>query len=155
MPQQFVILAGLPGSGKSTLARRLKADRGFFVVSLDGLRLALNAGVYPRGDDYKTLEPVVRDLAERAVTDLLRRGCDVAIDGTNLTRDRRRRWRELARAVDPGVLVTVWWCGGAFDSAERWATERGVPADEYAALRREQEAAVEVPTADEADEVRN
>lgn len=153
--QHLVILAGLPGSGKSTRAAQLKADRGFFVVSLDGLRLALNAGVYPRGDDFNTLGPVVRDLAERAVAELLRRGRDVAIDATNLTRARRRRWRELARAVNPGVRVTIWWCGGAFDSAGRWAAERGVPADEYAALRREQEAIVEVPAADEADEVVN
>jgi predicted kinase len=44
----FAILTGLPGGGKSTLSRRLKADRRFFVVSTDRLRLALNADVYPR-----------------------------------------------------------------------------------------------------------
>src|SRR4051812_26744694 len=84
--QQFAILSGLPGSGKSSLGKRLREVGGFFVVSSDGIRLALNAGGYPRGDqdgEYAILEPIVWDLVERAVTDLLRTGRNVAIDATN------------------------------------------------------------------------
>ena len=56
----FAILSGLPGSGKSTLSRRLKADRQFFVVSTDRLRLALNMGMRVRwGGIRRTARPVV------------------------------------------------------------------------------------------------
>lgn len=149
----FAILCGLPGSGKSTLGRKLKTDRGFFVVSTDTIRLALNANVYPRAAEYDALEPVVWELARVAVKHLLAAGHDVAVDATHLTRERRRMWRELARVASPGVRVEIHWCVGAWDSAERWATERGHTAEEYQEIRRRLEASVEVPTANEADEV--
>ena len=47
----FAILMGLPGSGKSTAAGKLKVERQFFVVSSDAMRLALNAGIYPKDAD--------------------------------------------------------------------------------------------------------
>ncbi|OWK35841.1 AAA family ATPase [Fimbriiglobus ruber] len=154
--QEFVILAGLPGSGKSTLSRQLKTERGFFVVSPDGLRLALNAGVYPRGDangDYVALESVVWKLAETALKDLLAAGHNVALDATNLTASRRAYWRSVAagvaRQTGREIAVTVHWCSGSWDSAERWTRERGHTPEEYAEIRRKLEAAVEPPTADE------
>jgi predicted kinase len=153
---EFAILAGLPGSGKSTLARQLKTQRGFFVVSSDLIRLALNAGMYPRDDDgaYGTLEPIVWALAERAVVLLLQSGANVAIDATNLTRQRRAYWRDVARSVVPGIPVTIYWCRGNWDSAARWASERGLTVEEYTVIRCKLEAAVELPTADEAEEIR-
>ena len=150
--QAFAILAGLPGSGKSTLARQLKAERGYFVVASDLIRLALNAGVYPRDDqhgDYAVLDPIVWKLADQAVVELLRAGQNVAVDATNLTRERRRHWRELARSVVLDIPVTIWWCQGTFDSPERWAQERGHTEDEYRAIRKKLEALVERPAPDE------
>jgi predicted kinase len=151
----LAILAGLPGSGKSTAARRLKADRGFFVVSTDGLRLALNAGVYPReaGGEYAALEPVVLEVARLAVRRLLEAGRDVAVDATHLTRDRRAGWREFARGLMPEVRVEIHWCVGRWDSAARWGSERGHTPAEYEAIRRELEGTVEEPRPDEADVV--
>src|SRR5262249_2897168 len=146
--QEFVILAGLPGSGKSTLARRLKAEQGFFVVSSDAIRLALNAGVYPRGDqtgDYAVLEPIVWKLTEQAITDLLRTGRSVALDATNLTRERRLAWRDLARSAVPDIPVRILWCEANYDSAQRWADERGYSEEEYRAVRQKLEASVERP----------
>src|SRR5262245_1710538 len=113
--QEFVLLAGLPGSGKSTHAKRLKAEQGFFVVSSDAIRLALNAGVYPRGDsdgDYAVLEPIIWRLTEQAVVELLRTGRSVALDATNLLKQRRLAWRDLARSVVPGIPVRILWCEG-------------------------------------------
>jgi predicted kinase len=150
--QEFVLLAGLPGSGKSTLARRLKAEQGFFVVSSDAIRLALNAGVYPRGDqagDYAVLDPIVWKLTEQAVVELLRTGGPVALDATNLTRERRAAWRDLARAAVPGIAVRIVWCEGHFDSPRRWAEERGYSEEEYRSVRQKLEATVERPAEDE------
>ncbi len=151
----LAILAGLPGSGKSTAARRLRADRGFFVVSADGLRVAFNAGVYPRdaGGEYAALEPVVTEAARLAVRRLIEAGRDVAIDATHLTRERRAGWREFARTVEPRTRVEIHWCAGRWDSFGRWAVERGFQEVEYRALRQKLEESVEEPHADEADEL--
>jgi len=153
--QTFVIIGGLPGSGKSTKARKLRSEKKMFVVSTDQLRLALNAGVYPRpeGGEYKRLEPVVWEIAELAVRRLLAKGDNVAIDATNLSRKRRAWWKDIARSVVPDVRVEIHWCVGKFDSAERWANERGHTLAEYQQIRSELEATVELPQPDEADEV--
>jgi predicted kinase len=154
--QEFVILSGLPGSGKSTYAKWLKSERGIFVVSSDTIRLALNAGIYPRDDqngDYAILEPVVWALAERGVIMLLQAGHSVAIDATNLTKARRLYWQNVARSVVPDIQVTIVWCTGSWDSPSRWIEERGHSEEEYLQIRRRLEASVEVPAADEASEV--
>jgi predicted kinase len=152
------ILAGLPGSGKGLLAHRLKLERGFFVVSADALRLALNAGVYPQAGpqgDYDLLGPLVWGLAERAVRALLHAGRDVAGDATNLTRQRRRSWREAALSAAPGVRVSVWWCAGRWDTPGRWAQERGYSPEASQEARARREAQAEPPADDEADEARH
>jgi predicted kinase len=153
--QTFAILMGLPGSGKSTAARKLKAERGFFVVSSDSLRLALNAGVYPREADgeYKFLDRFVWELAQLGIRRLLDAGRKVAIDATNLTREKRAEWRKFAREVRPDVRVEIHWCVGRWDSPKRWATERGHTEAEYLAIRSKLEAAIEEPREDEADAI--
>lgn len=153
MTQTFAILAGLPGSGKSTLATRLRQERGFFVISTDGLRLAMNADVYPRepNGEYAAIEPVVWEVARVAVERFLKAGRNVAIDATHLARASRAEWRDFARACVPGVRVEVHWCTRRGDSAQRWATQRGHTEQEYAAIRQRLEAAVETPSHDEAD----
>ncbi len=154
--QELFILAGLPGSGKSTYAKRLKADRGTFVVSSDTMRLALNAGIYPRDDqngDYAILEPIVWSLVQQAVIMLLQAGHSLAIDATNLTKARRLFWQDVAHSVVPGIRVTIVWCTGAWDSPSRWLQERGCSEEEYWRIRHKLGASVEIPTADEASNV--
>ena len=154
--QELFILSGLPGSGKSTCAKWLKSSRGAFVVSSDAIRLALNAGIYPRDDqngDYAILEPVVWSLVEQAVVMLLQAGHSVAIDATNLTKARRLYWQNVARAVVPGICVTIVWCTGTWDSPSRWMQERGCSEAEYWRIRDKLEASVEKPAADEAHRV--
>ena len=154
--QELFILSGLPGSGKSTYAKCLKSDRGIFVVSSDTIRLALNAGIYPRDDldgDYAMLEPIVWALVEQAVVMLLQAGHSLAIDATNLTKARRSYWQNVVRSVVPDIRITIVWCTGKWDSPSRWIEERGYSEEEYWQIRRSLEASVEVPTADEAYKV--
>ena len=153
--QGFVILSGLPGSGKSTHAKWLKSARGIFVVSSDTIRLALNAGIYPRDNqngDYAILEPVVWALVEQAAVMLLQAGHGVSIDATNLTKARRLSWQTVARSIVPDIRFTIAWCSANRDSPLRWKEERGHSKDEYLQIRRRLEALIEVPTADEADD---
>jgi predicted kinase len=154
--QEFLILSGLPGSGKSTYAKWLKAHRGIFVVSSDTIRLALNAGIYPRNDqngNYSMLDPIVWALVEQAIVMLLQAGHSLALDATNLTKARRSYWQNVARSVVPDLRVTIVWCAGNWDSPSRWIEERGYSEEEYWQIRRKLEASVEVPTADEAYKV--
>lgn len=153
--QEFIILSGLPGSGKSSLARKLKLERGFFIVSSDMVRLALNAGIYPRDDqdEYAALEPVVWLLVEQGVSQLLRAGNNVAIDATNLTEKRRCFWQNLARFAAPDVHISIIWCVGNWDSPERWANERGHTLAEYLVIRQKLEAMSETPSVEEGCEV--
>jgi len=150
--QEFAILAGLPGSGKSTLARRLKEQHGFQVVSADAIRFAINAGIYPlpapRGN-YSALEPTVQKMLRLGVEDLLRTGLCVAVDATNLSRERRRYWLEVARAIVPHVPATIWWCTGDRDSALRWEIERGYTLAEYLEVRARLLAMRQEPETDE------
>jgi predicted kinase len=147
----FAILAGLPGSGKSTLAQNQLRAQGYFVVSTDLIRFAVNSGRYPRGADYKLLDPLVFALAEQAIRWLLERGHNAAIDATNLDRADRARWREFARRAVPGVRVEIHWCTGKWDSPQRWLEERDTPLDEYEEIRARLEKKAEEPAADEAD----
>src|SRR5262249_10080701 len=117
------------------------------------LRLALNAGVYPRpaGGEYATLNKVVGELSRQAVRRLLAAGYSVAMDATNLDRAERASWAQLARGAVPGVRGEIHWCAGRWDSALRWAVERRYTAQEYEEVRARLEARVQEPTADEAD----
>lgn len=151
----LAIFTGLPGSGKSTVARELKTNRRFYVISSDAIRLALNAGVYPRelNGEYQQLEPVTWELVGLGVRRLLEDGQNVGVDATNLTKFERARWRNFAREVCPDVRVEIHWCIGQWDSAERWRTERGLSTEEYQSVRAKREAVFEEPTADESDEL--
>lgn len=146
---KFFILGGLPGSGKSTTCQRLKALENCFPVSSDSIRLALNAGFYPRGEDYLRLEPVVWKLVNVALEGLLGLNVPVAIDATNLNRQQRARWVDLARTVGWKGEIILLWHTSDFDSPGRWIHERGHTEEEFLAIRQRLSATLEEPTESE------
>lgn len=76
--QEIVIMTGYPGSGKSTIAKHMK-QFGYFVVD---------------GDTYKT------DTNRLKVgTEELRKGISIVFDATNLTREKRAIYINLAREM--------------------------------------------------------
>lgn len=85
------IMCGMPLSGKSTYAKLLQSQ-GWVRVSLDDIRLALHGEVYK-----PDAEPLVWESAELMVRALLKSGHNVIVDTTNRTRDRRKRWRRVAK----------------------------------------------------------
>lgn len=84
-------MCGIPLSGKSTYAKVLQSQ-GWVRVSIDDLRLALHGQVYKA-----EAEPQVWAIAELMVRSLLKSGHKVIVDTTNRTRERRRRWRRVAK----------------------------------------------------------
>lgn len=81
----------MPGSGKSTWA----ATQGCPVVSLDAVR---TLGAPPS---------VVLAAAEREVTDRLRGGWDVVVDGCSFDPRRRARWLGIARGEGAEAVAVV------------------------------------------------
>lgn len=105
---RLVAVAGLSGSGKSTLARALAVDLdpapGALVLRTDVLR-KLAAGV----DDTARLDPVhytpeasrrIYELLVAAAGRPLAAGRSVVVDAVALRADERRRFAELAAAVE-------------------------------------------------------
>lgn len=87
-------MVGIPGSGKTTVARNqfLNALR----VSFDDIRLMLTGKYF----DPK-VEPIVEEVG-LAITEVLlksapKKGRDVLLDATNLTRAKRRRYILMAK----------------------------------------------------------
>lgn len=146
---KFFILGGLPGSGKSTTCQRPKAQENCFPVSSDSIRLAINAGIYPRGEDYLRLEPVVWELVRVGLEGLLRLNVSVAIDATNLNRVQRARWVDLARSVGWIGEIILLWHTSDFDSPGRWIQERGHTHEEFLAIRQRLSALMEEPAESE------
>ncbi|WP_284036276.1 ATP-binding protein [Neobacillus sp. 114] len=95
------IMCGMPLSGKSTYGKTLQ-KQGWVRVSLDDLRLALHGQVYKA-----EAEPLVWENAELMVRTLLKSGHDVLVDTTNRTRDRRKRWRRVAKEY--GLTLEIFY----------------------------------------------
>lgn len=86
-------MVGIPGSGKTTVARSQFAHA--LRVSFDDIRLMLTGKRFQR-----ELEPVVQAVGLAVVKALLvlaqKRGYDVLLDATNLTRAKRARYVRMA-----------------------------------------------------------
>ena len=110
---RLVLVCGLSGSGKSRLGRRLREALPIIHLRSDVERKRLfgldpeartatspNSGIYfAQATDWTYQR--LRRLADR----VLRCGYDVLVDATFLTRERRRSFRELARARGAGFVV--------------------------------------------------
>ncbi|MED4229205.1 ATP-binding protein [Neobacillus cucumis] len=98
---KLAIMCGMPLSGKSTYCKTLQS-KGWVRVSLDDIRLALH------GERYKAeAEPLVWESAELMVRSLLKSGHKVIVDTTNRTRDRRKRWRKVAKEFGLTLKIYV------------------------------------------------
>ena len=102
MEQNLIIMCGLPCSGKSTLIKNRLVNLGYAVVSPDNIRLSLHGQQF-----CQNAEPFVWATAEVMARSLLMSGNNVVIDATNINRQRRKLWINLAK--DFGILPTVYF----------------------------------------------
>ena len=104
----LILLSGLPGAGKSHLARALAARAPVTIISSDRIRRMLVATPTYSDDEHEFVHNACFRLARRG----LAARQVVVFDATNLRRQHRQRFRDLAgRHQAPCHLVLV-------DSAE-------------------------------------
>jgi predicted kinase len=163
--RSITILAGLAGSGKSTFAARL-AQVEYLVLSSDAIRTSLCGGMYPCGTDraalgrelgrdgrtqYELVNDLVWPIMEFAFGKLLSTDCDIVIDATNLTKQARSRWIDLARGYKTGrARIGICWFDTDFDNAQRWH-QRGYSYADWQDICAYQKSNVELPLSSEAD----
>lgn len=102
MEQNMIIMCGLPCSGKSTLIKNRLVNLGYAVVSPDNIRLSLHGQQF-----CQNAEPFVWATAEVMARSLLIGGNDVVIDATNINKQRRKLWINLAKEFN--ILPTVYF----------------------------------------------
>src|SRR5262249_5574185 len=88
----LIIPSGLPGTGKSYVAAEIRARHPAAVVRTDEVRKAL----FPQPTYGGEESGVVYRTCYALIASLLRDGYTVIFDGTNTTRDGRRRARTIA-----------------------------------------------------------
>ncbi len=94
-----VVLVGISGSGKSTWARA--QFPGAYTLSSDTIR-----GILTDSEEHQECSPDAFKLLEQLVELRLKYKRLAVVDATNLKRQTRRRWLELARKHNvPAVLV--------------------------------------------------
>jgi len=98
---ELVIMRGLPGSGKSTWAMGKLKERNWKRVSKDDLRRMIDNGKYSEVRERTII------IAERSLVDvLLKAGCNVIVDDTNLDMAHVNYFNEKYGA-DPNVSITI------------------------------------------------
>lgn len=86
---KLILLVGFIGSGKSTWARKyVEEHERVIIVNRDALRTMLR-GIYEYSEE---LEKIVMHGAVELAGNALKRGYDVIIDETNITKERRAMW---------------------------------------------------------------
>ena len=121
---ELVLLSGLPGSGKDFLAATRFAD--WPMVSLDRWREQL-------GVDADEPQKAVVHAAREEARQLLRERARFVVNGTNLSRDVRRQWLDLADAYHARTRIVYVEVPAARQARQNREREAPVPA---AAIRR-------------------
>ncbi len=119
--QELVIMVGYPASGKSTITQTVFKPNGYVILESDVL---------------KTM-PKIRSGLKNALTI----GKSVVVDATNPTRERRKEYIDLAKAVNPELIkIRVIHVATSMDeSVERnnmRPKEKGVPMIAYYTYRK-------------------
>lgn len=97
---KLFILIGFPGSGKSTWAKEYVAlHESTVIINGDSIRSML-FGSY-RYDP--NIEPTVKSMIAYSVTSMLHQGYSVIVDETNITKEKRKTWLDIA--TEPSLVA--------------------------------------------------
>lgn len=88
--QKVFIMKGISCSGKSTYAQKLSQDENAIIISSDEIGIEL-------GLENEPNPPEVFNIMEQRASEYLRKGFNIILDSTNLTKKKTNRWVQLAR----------------------------------------------------------
>lgn len=118
--QEVVILVGYPASGKSTIAQTVFKASGYEVVESDALKTVAK----------------IRTALKSALTN----GKSAVIDATNPTRERRKEYVDIARAVSANINIRCIHVATTMEEAvarnNLRSKEKGVPMIAYYTYRK-------------------
>jgi len=98
--KELVLLIGNIGTGKTTLAKQYQ-EKGYIVVSKDGLRYAIGAGNYIYKQEY---ESVIWEIEEHMLEAFMELGVNIVVDAICVAK--RMRSRYINRALYNKYKVT-------------------------------------------------
>ena len=97
---KLILMVGLPASGKSTIVQQYQWEHCCIVVCPDDIRMTMFNTEF-----NKDVEGLVWFTARAMVKMLLAQGHNVVLDSTNLTKDRRKEWIDLAKECQVIVVA--------------------------------------------------
>ena len=100
--REFSITVGLPCSGKSEFCEHLQSTFGFTIVNPNNIRLALHGQRF-----IKSAEPLVWAITETMVRALLLNNHNVILNSTNINKQLRSNWINLAKEFDLNLTAYV------------------------------------------------
>jgi len=96
---KVIIMTGLPGSGKSTVAEEIiKNEENAVIICRDAIRTMLCNG-YDKYKHTSVKESLVKSMAVACMEVAIERDYLVVIDETNITKERRAYWQNMANAI--------------------------------------------------------
>lgn len=127
--QELVVMVGYPASGKSTITQTVFKPNGYEILE---------------SDELKTVAKIRSGLKKALVA-----GKSVVVDATNPTRDRRKEYIDIAKAISPNIQIRAIHVATTMEESvarnNLRPKEKGVPMIAYYTYRKRFEA----PTVDE------
>ena len=94
--KELVLLIANIGEGKSTLAKQYQ-EKGYVVISKDGLRYSIGAGNYVYKQEY---EPIIWDIELSMLDSFMSLGVSIVIDSICVSKSMRARYINSAKICD-------------------------------------------------------
>jgi predicted kinase len=118
---KLAITVGLPYAGKSAFCRYLNSigETKFVIVCPDTVRTAILGDL----EVQRTVEPHIWAITQTMVRHFLLQGCNVIVDATNLTKDSRRMWVDIAAEFK--IPLDMYWVNTAYTICRHENEERG------------------------------
>lgn len=105
----LTLLVGNVGSGKSLIASKLHNLYGDVIVNMDALQASVSGGTY---NAYEPKKKIIYEAAEEAlIRTALSNGFPVTVDRTNMTREARKRFIDMAKDYNTTVMAYDWGPG--------------------------------------------